>query len=283
MSLPVSASSGFSTPVVFSRSERFECPQPVRRGFTLVELLVVIGIIALLISILLPALSAAQRQGRTIKCLSNLRQFGQAQTMYAGQNKNWAIPIFMGPKQPVDTRITWPNNNDLRQALKQPVWQQGNGYGNRYNLKVLCPEATQSAERENDKGAPIQFSYGYNVVQANIKPDPPLGGPMNTYRGHQITRIINPTAKLMMADALGANIERSRSNVYKNPAFSNYDEIKDEDDEKSHVAYRHNGNRDDRINVLFWDGHALTLHRSDVEAPNNTYKPFQTLWNPDKK
>jgi prepilin-type N-terminal cleavage/methylation domain-containing protein len=62
------------------------------KGFTLVELLVVIGIIALLIAILLPALSRAREQAKNTQCLSNLRQLATVYQFYANDNQD-RIPI----------------------------------------------------------------------------------------------------------------------------------------------------------------------------------------------
>ena len=85
------------------RSPRCTCI--TRSGFTLVELLVVIGIIAVLISILLPSLNRAREQGKTAACGSNQRQIHNAFVMYSGENKQW-IP---GP-----CAALWANPNDRR-------------------------------------------------------------------------------------------------------------------------------------------------------------------------
>src|SRR5687768_250348 len=67
----------------------------MREGFTLVELLVVIGIIAVLIGIILPALSNAREAGKTAQCLSNLRTIGQAVHTYASEQRQWLVPAFV--------------------------------------------------------------------------------------------------------------------------------------------------------------------------------------------
>ena len=85
---------------------------PSRRAFTLVELLVVIGIIALLISILLPALNRARESANAIKCSSNLRTIGQGIAIYLAENKQtypqaYAYAGTPTPTDPTNGYVHW--------------------------------------------------------------------------------------------------------------------------------------------------------------------------------
>jgi len=70
------------------------------KGFTLIELLVVISIIALLMAILMPALSRVRKQGQAVACLNNLKQIGTAMHMYAQENADF-IP------RALDNKVKW--------------------------------------------------------------------------------------------------------------------------------------------------------------------------------
>src|SRR5687768_4013701 len=65
-----------------------------RTGFSLAELLIVIGIIVVLVSLLMPALAGAKRQANTTKCLANLRSLGQAFQLYEVDHKGvWPVAV----------------------------------------------------------------------------------------------------------------------------------------------------------------------------------------------
>lgn len=92
-------------------------------GFTLVELLVVIGVIALLISFLLPALSRAQEMSRSVKCLANLRSLAQAAILHANDHHGF-MPVAGATFTPTAPSATPDGMND-RAMLKYSYFTDG--------------------------------------------------------------------------------------------------------------------------------------------------------------
>ena len=103
-----------------------------KRGFSLVELLVVIGIIALLVGILFPVLSKARRQASQVACLSNLRQLGVAFLSYAHANRGWFPAPAVANGAFDEDWLHWQSNRDPMEGSVVPYLGK--------DLRVLvCP------------------------------------------------------------------------------------------------------------------------------------------------
>ncbi|HEX8341313.1 MAG TPA: type II secretion system protein [Tepidisphaeraceae bacterium] len=219
-----------------------------KRAFTLVELLVVIGIVALLISILLPVLSSARQAGQRVKCLSNLRSMQVAQALYVAENRGYLVHSGFGHGGAhTDAEIAWFN-----------VLQR---YGSN-KLLPRCPGDDSPHWPENGTVVPNSSgrfrmtSYGVNNYL-----DPavcPSGGPYTKIT--QIRRSSSTIQFLEMTrfgDFAGADHPHVESWVGNVPAAA-----------AKHLQIDAHGGPvkswESRANYGFVDGHAETLRFGEV-------------------
>jgi prepilin-type N-terminal cleavage/methylation domain-containing protein/prepilin-type processing-associated H-X9-DG protein len=225
-------------------ARKFSGSRLKRGAFTLVELLVVIGIIALLISILLPALQRVREHANQIKCASNMRQIYQSLAMYAGENKNsLPVPPLIGEIGPAFYWEAYPMIDlaviDYQNGSLWPYLSRDTGAR---EAIFNCPSDDEDKRQVSTGGGNLQvirrnFSYSFNAQMREIT------GALNP--GIKITDIVHASQKILIVEE-----------QYPNDGCAFIADVNNDDV----LAFRHihHGNQG------FADGHVEDLRPTDM-------------------
>lgn len=216
---------------------------PRRTAFTLVELLVVIGIIALLIAMLLPTLNRARESARGAQCLSNLRQINTAFILFANDHKGFLPQIgSAGNTEPYvidgtsyNVLIRWyggmygsPQKFLPEAAMLAKYWGTANVGG--------CPSFEVDDVFRPQYG-PVD--YAYNAIFARHK-DWAAGGSLRSGLGVKLSRIRNSTEKALVWDAARLNGSLIDRTPWGYPTTGNV--ITNRTDPNFHARHNRRGN-----------------------------------------
>jgi prepilin-type N-terminal cleavage/methylation domain-containing protein/prepilin-type processing-associated H-X9-DG protein len=259
-------------------------PRPRPAGFTLVELMVVIGIIALLMAMLLPSLAGTRRQSRAVQCASNIRQLCTALFGYAAENKG-RFP----------TNIQFPAPGDF--------WQypaSAGGYVSKTGPAIgsvfTCPDDVETSRR----------SYAMNVW-ASSKLDPVIAS-LNPKRGQLWGPTPRESSKLILfaetwvvtsPDGFGREWETWSIVGYRGTSagqrFGGGSGLAPPIDagpfgkansELAFARHRPSGSRGagtlpvGAVNIGYADGHVVLKHNTELVDPETGKSTFDSLWSP---
>ena len=212
-----------------------------RRAFTLVELLVVIGIIALLIAILMPSLSRARTQSQRVACMSNLRQLGAAFVMYTNANKGSFPRPAVGAL--FEDWIYWHAGRNLDESRLVPYLSGGNKFNPDF---FRCAGDTEWQNRN------YKYSYTVNEFICGHY-QPPL----------KFNQVKRPSEKILAIDESSATVDDGCW-APQNYAVDGQNLLSNRHDKQAEKKTDKNAGRG---TVLFADGHGDFIERKNSFDP----------------
>lgn len=251
-----------------------------RRAFTLIELLVSVGVIAVLLSLLLPSLSQAREEAKGAHCAGVLHNAGLAMTMYLDENEGAFWPYYVDQPGPGGGRRWWfgfepngPPSNALQQ--NRPLDKTG-GFLARYLTGTAkdfyCPSFPYGAGKCFPKFAPVAGGYGYNTgaLAGYDQTAPRSGGTRRAQEYTGQTSDIFALADGVHFDRLDYSSSIPLDQTFNEPAYIQWQDPTgfggNVGVNGGYAHFRHNR----RAVVLFLDGHATG------QPPRRDLHPYST-------
>ncbi len=268
----------------------FSATNSARSAFTLVELLVVIGIIALLIGILLPTLSQARRAAGSVACLSNQRQLGQGLIFFVQEHDNYLPKIWFNDFPSYETYLAGSPDWGFRDplwgwdyVLKSKYLDGSNDvfgcYGDSSNLRRGEWNDGWNLENKLDDNIPASYRYNWTATRDS----------RGFIEAVKITRYADATKKILISDGYESTIHGFATDHGQTVADGSTEVIGAKPEwAKNAAPYRHTaqgnvvrGSGDNAepvftLNAAFVDGHAESVTWVETFTPLGEPVKFNT-------